>query len=215
MRARIAEIFYSIQLEGTRIGYPSIFVRFSGCNLKCDFCDTEYALGSGVSMDIHEVGDAVSHFGCRRIIFTGGEPVLFDGFMAGFFLEYPGFDCSLETNGTMFPEESVGFFSHIVVSPKLFALNREILCRFSRLPSVEFKFVVRDCRDVARYMSVADELGIGGCVMQPMWIKGDTVENYVKRATLVMDCVKHLYGDRNVRVIIQNQKVIYGDRRGV
>jgi 7-carboxy-7-deazaguanine synthase len=78
----IKEIFYSIQGEGVRAGMPAVFVRFAGCNLRCNVaehgfdCDTDFA--SGERMTASEVFDAVKHAsnGCANVIFTGGEPAL-------------------------------------------------------------------------------------------------------------------------------------------
>ena len=71
---RINEIFYSLQGEGYWTGTPAVFVRFSGCNLKCGFCDTEH--GGFVDMSEEEIVAAVNSFPARHVVLTGGEPAL-------------------------------------------------------------------------------------------------------------------------------------------
>jgi 7-carboxy-7-deazaguanine synthase len=75
---KIAEIFYSIQGEGMLAGVPSAFVRTSGCNLRCTWCDTPYAFHEGRKMSIDEVVTTVDGYGCPLVEITGGEPLLQD-----------------------------------------------------------------------------------------------------------------------------------------
>lgn len=71
---KINEIFYSIQGEGYRTGTPAVFVRFSGCNLKCPFCDTQHS--SGREMSDEEIIKEVCFYPTRFVVLTGGEPGL-------------------------------------------------------------------------------------------------------------------------------------------
>lgn len=71
---KINEIFYSLQGEGFHTGTPAVFVRFSGCNLRCSFCDTRHE--EGVMMTDEEIVEKVSSFPARMVILTGGEPSL-------------------------------------------------------------------------------------------------------------------------------------------
>ncbi len=72
----INEIFYSIQGESTRAGCPCVFVRLTGCNLRCGWCDTEYAFSQGRKMTLAEVVERVSGYRCDLVEVTGGEPLL-------------------------------------------------------------------------------------------------------------------------------------------
>lgn len=76
---RIAEIYKSIQGEGLLTGSPSVFVRASGCNLRCWFCDTPHASWSpeGVDLSVDEIVAQVEEWDCRYVVITGGEPMLF------------------------------------------------------------------------------------------------------------------------------------------
>lgn len=72
----VCEIFYSIQGETTYSGLPCVFVRTSGCNLRCSYCDTRYAYDAGVEMSVSEVLAQTQTYGCRLITVTGGEPLV-------------------------------------------------------------------------------------------------------------------------------------------
>jgi len=75
-RLRVNEIFYSLQGEGTRVGRPCVFVRLTGCNLRCIWCDTPYAFHEGRWMTVSQVVEAVRSYGCQLVEVTGGEPLL-------------------------------------------------------------------------------------------------------------------------------------------
>src|SRR5436305_4618194 len=78
---KISEIFYSIQGEGILAGVPSVFVRTSGCNLRCTWCDTKYASWhpEGTEMSVDDVVSRVAEFGCGYCVLTGGEPMVAKG----------------------------------------------------------------------------------------------------------------------------------------
>jgi 7-carboxy-7-deazaguanine synthase len=73
---RVTEIFFSIQGEGTRAGRPCVFVRFTGCDLRCGYCDTAYAFHGGRDMTRAEILAEVERHPCRLVLLTGGEPTL-------------------------------------------------------------------------------------------------------------------------------------------
>jgi 7-carboxy-7-deazaguanine synthase len=73
---RVTEIFFSIQGEGTRAGRPCVFVRFTGCDLRCVYCDTAYAFHGGEDMSREEILEAVARHPSRFVLLTGGEPML-------------------------------------------------------------------------------------------------------------------------------------------
>ena len=111
---KINEIFYSLQGEGRHTGVPSVFVRFCGCNLKCDFCDTRHEQGRGMTDD--EIIAEINRYPAKRIVLTGGEPSLF--IYSDFILdlkEKTGKEIAIETNGTKKIPEEVDW---VTVSPK-------------------------------------------------------------------------------------------------
>jgi 7-carboxy-7-deazaguanine synthase len=73
---RITEIFYSIQGESSRAGLPCVFVRTTGCDLRCTWCDTEYSFYGGVEMTLDQIVAEVDRHGCKLVELTGGEPLL-------------------------------------------------------------------------------------------------------------------------------------------
>lgn len=101
-KLRINEIFYSIQGESTFAGEPCVFIRLAGCNLRCDWCDTEYAFSEGREMSFMEILDEVDKYNCRLIEVTGGEPLLQEGVLSLLkLLEDEGRIILLETGGHM------------------------------------------------------------------------------------------------------------------
>ena len=98
----VNEIFYSIQGESLSAGRPCVFVRLTGCNLRCTYCDTRYAYEEGTMMAIADVVDRVSYFKCPLIEITGGEPLLQEGTPSLIYkLLENGYEVLLETNGSL------------------------------------------------------------------------------------------------------------------
>lgn len=99
---RVTEIFHSLQGESTRVGLPTVFVRLTGCPLRCVWCDTEYAFAGGEAMTVTDVLTRVATFGCPTVCVTGGEPLAqkacLDLLAA---LCDAGYSVSLETGGTL------------------------------------------------------------------------------------------------------------------
>jgi 7-carboxy-7-deazaguanine synthase len=98
---KVNEIFYSIQGESSYAGLPCIFVRLSGCNLRCSYCDTQYAYDAGEDMYIADVLDRISGYPCRLVEITGGEPLIQEETPELIrYLLNNGYKVLLETNGS-------------------------------------------------------------------------------------------------------------------
>lgn len=74
-RLRVSELFYSLQGEGRASGLPTVFVRLTGCPLRCGYCDTEYAFSGGQWYSLEQLLEAVAAYDCREVCVTGGEPL--------------------------------------------------------------------------------------------------------------------------------------------
>ncbi len=99
----IAEMFRSIQGEGKNQGYPCTFLRLSGCNLRCSWCDTPHAQSGGTHMELPEIIREIESLNGRRLCITGGEPLLQEGQLLPLVrhLREQGFIIEIETNGTI------------------------------------------------------------------------------------------------------------------
>lgn len=99
---RITEIFYSLQGEASRVGLPTVFVRLTGCPLRCSWCDTEYSFTGGSSMTIAAVMEEVGRHPTRHVCVTGGEPLSQKSCLELLtVLCDKGYDVSLETSGAI------------------------------------------------------------------------------------------------------------------
>lgn len=99
---RITEIFYSLQGETRTLGLPTVFVRLTGCPLRCGYCDTEYAFHGGERMTLIEILDRVAHYQPRYVTVTGGEPLAQpDCWPLLSALCDAGYQVSLETSGAI------------------------------------------------------------------------------------------------------------------
>lgn len=121
-RLRIAETFTSVQGEGLWAGTPSVFVRVSGCNLRCSWCDTKYAswYPEGPTMQVEEIATEVVQLAqgkIEHVVLTGGEPMLFDAIVPlAEQLKKHGFTITVETAGTVYQDLPCDLMS---ISPKL------------------------------------------------------------------------------------------------
>jgi len=97
---RITEIFYSLQGESSTTGWPTIFIRLTGCPLRCQYCDTAYAFQGGQKKSFDEILQEIQQYRCKRICVTGGEPLAQPAcypFLK--FLADNGYQVSIETSG--------------------------------------------------------------------------------------------------------------------
>jgi len=113
MNLKVKEIFFSLQGEGGRQGAASIFVRLSGCNMKCDFCDTDFS--GGEDMSCEQILSQIQHIPCQWMVWTGGEPTvqLTDACLQ--FFKRAGFRQAIESNGS---NPLSILLDYTVVSPK-------------------------------------------------------------------------------------------------
>ena len=99
---RVTEIFFSLQGETSRVGLPTVFVRLTGCPLRCGYCDTAYAFHGGESLTLAEILRRVAAYGARHVTLTGGEPLAQKHAPALLrLLADAGYSVSLETSGAL------------------------------------------------------------------------------------------------------------------
>lgn len=113
MSLRINEIFYSLQGEGGRQGEASIFIRLAGCNLKCDFCDTDFSTGN--EMELSGVLKIISQYPCKWLVWTGGEPAMQLTVSDIAFFRREGYSQAIESNGHYRLPDGLDY---TVISPK-------------------------------------------------------------------------------------------------
>jgi 7-carboxy-7-deazaguanine synthase len=150
-RLKITEIFYSLQGEADTVGFPTVFVRLTGCPLRCQFCDTAYAFHGGEWMTIEEVLGSVAGFAPRHVCVTGGEP-LAQKTCLPLLTELcdASYRVSLETSGAM-PLAGVDARVIRVVDVKTPGSGEEQRNRYDDLallrPEEQIKFVICDRAD--------------------------------------------------------------------
>lgn len=167
---RVNEIFYSLQGEGYWMGVPAVFVRMSGCNLECPFCDTLHEDYRDMQED--EIIACVTQYPARHVVVTGGEPALqlSESLAAG--LKNAGFYVQIETNGSVaIPEVVLECIDWVTCSPKA-----DILPRIGRVDELKALFLPDgDCGRLERFEQYA--VGIGAVLsLQPCDV-GDEVRN--------------------------------------
>lgn len=175
---KVSELFYSIQGEGKLVGVPSVFVRASGCNLRCVWCDTPYASWDpeGENLAVGEIVRRVREYGARHVVLTGGEPMIMPdvGELCEAF-KGEGWHVTIETAATVFKAVKMDLAS---LSPKLsnstpwereggrFAesherqrLNVEVIQAFiDAAPEFQLKFVVANEGDLDEIRGILDRV---------------------------------------------------------
>jgi 7-carboxy-7-deazaguanine synthase len=203
----VAEAFVSVQGEGMLTGVPSFFIRTSGCNLRCTWCDTPYTSWrpEGERRSVRELLAAATAAGLRHVVVTGGEPLLqreLGELTRG--LADAGHHVTVETAGTLAPE----FTCHLLsVSPKTsnsdpkgrfgerHRMLRDDLAPLQRLlarhPEHQLKFVVQGEADLAEILALVERLGVvrERVLLMP---EGRSAEEVASRAPEVARiCVRH------------------------
>ncbi len=145
-RLRINEIFHSLQGEADAVGYPTVFVRLTGCPLRCQYCDTEYAFHAGDWHEIEAIVERVRAFGARHVCVTGGEPLAQPNCLKLLSrLCDEGFNVSLETSGAMNIAQVDSRVSRVVdvKTPASREADRNLTANFQWLtPRDQVKFVI-------------------------------------------------------------------------
>ena len=210
---RVTEIFFSIQGESTWAGLPCVFVRLTGCPLRCRWCDTEYAFTGGTLMTRQEVLEQVASFGCGLVLVTGGEPLAQSAclpFLAS--LAEAGYRVLLETSGAL-AVDGVDPRVRIILDLKCPGSGECERNRWENLshlkPEDEIKFVIASrtdyewARETVRSLKLADRHAV---LFSPVWeeVPPRTLAGWVLEDRLP------------VRLQLQLHRILFGARtRGV
>ncbi|RLF29669.1 MAG: hypothetical protein DRN05_01120 [Thermoplasmata archaeon] len=212
----INEIFYSIQGEGKWTGLPNIFIRTTGCNLRCSFCDTQYAYKNGREMSIEEIARRIKKYPCKYVCLTGGEPLLQkDTIDLIKKLIEENYSICLETNGSLNIEKilvNIKNRKHLIISldikcpssnmhQKMYLNNISLLNKNDQL-----KFVILDKKDYEYAKNIIRKHKPQCTVFfQPVW----GIDPIILSRWILSDGL-------NIRLSLQIHKIIWGDKkRGV
>lgn len=187
---KINEIFYSVQGEGLHAGRPAHFIRFSGCNLHCPFCDTKHE--EGVMMTDEEILEKIN-FGSNMVVLTGGEPTLFIDEQFIRKLNNLGKYVCIETNGTH--ELPKGKF-FVTLSPKFeFVSKAELKVKRAS----ELKVIWNGKNNMYKYSDI---------VAKHRFIQPCDTQDKEKNAQIMQEVVEYVKEHPEWRVSVQTQKIL-------
>ena len=227
---KIAELFYSIQGEGKLVGVPSVFVRASGCNLRCTWCDTPYASWDpeGKELSVDEIVRRVASYGARHVVLTGGEPMIMPDIVdlcAAFRREK--YHITIETAATVFKPIEMDLAS---LSPKLsnstpwdreggrFAdaherqrINIPVIQQFiDAAPDFQLKFVVASEQDLSEIHALLSQLKNWQPSDVLLMPEGTDIATLDSRAGWIADICK----ETGFRFCPRLHVLLYGNTRG-
>lgn len=170
---KVNEIFYSLQGEGYHSGTPAVFVRFSGCNLRCPFCDTQHE--EGIELSETEIVEAVKAYPASLVVVTGGEPAmqLTEGLVDA--LHAAGKYVSVETNGTLPLPKNVDW---ITLSPKDIWVGSQAAPVLSRADELKLLF------DGTHEPSLYSHIAVAHRFLQPCDMGNDARNAEIMQATV-------------------------------
>lgn len=226
---KIAEIFYSIQGEGMLAGVPSVFIRTSGCNLRCVWCDTPYTSWNpeGEDLSVEQIAERAAGFRASHVVITGGEPMIAPeiGKLANAFRD-AGMHITIETAGTVYVPLSCHLMS---ISPKLsnstplmreggrwaaqherLRYQPEVLRRLVDRYEYQLKFVLTSPADLQEIEEIREATGTQPerTILMP---EGTTHEVLKERGLWIAEICK----ERGYRYGPRLHIELWGDRRGV
>lgn len=211
----ISEIFYSIQGEGPQIGHPAIFLRLSGCHLRCTWCDSKFTwpLKSANNLSIKGIYRKISGFPAKHLVITGGEPLIQQKELRGFleFLRQKGnYFVEMETSGSI--KSNLGkLIDQYNCSPKLTNSGNSPY-RLQKFPDKKtyYKFVVNKQKDISEIKKFIQKnhLCKEKIILMPQGIKKKELS--AKMVWLAKICKKE-----NFRLSPRLHIDIWGNKRGV
>jgi 7-carboxy-7-deazaguanine synthase len=223
---KISEIFYSIQGEGTLVGVPSVFVRTSGCNLRCVWCDTPYTSWrpEGEERSLESIVDEVNRYGASHVVITGGEPMIAPQIadLTNRLKQH----ITIETAGTVYADVRCDLMS---ISPKLanstprtrdngrwadqherLRYQPEVLRKLIENYPYQLKFVIADPGDIEQVNAVVNDIGgsRGSVVLMP---EGTNSATLAERGRWLAEIAKR----EGFRMTPRLHVDLWGNKRGV
>ena len=222
---KIAELFYSVQGEGSLVGVPSFFIRTSGCNLRCAWCDTPYTSWNpeGADLTLDQIVDQVKAHPARHVVVTGGEPMIAPEIIPlTERLRGLGLHITIETAGTVFKPVASDLMS---ISPKLsnstpqgpwkeqhnrLRINREVVLQLMSRYEYQLKFVIENPRDLeeVRPLLASLEADRARVILMPEGTDRDVLR---ERGVWLAEICK----SEGYRFSPRLHVDLYGNRRGV
>jgi 7-carboxy-7-deazaguanine synthase len=223
---KIAELFYSIQGEGSLAGVPSVFIRTSGCNLRCGWCDTPYTswMPEGADLTLDQILDEVKAHPARHVVVTGGEPMIAPEIIPlTERLHGLGLHITIETAGTVFQPVACQLMS---ISPKLgnstpgdprwaaqhdrLRIQPATLAQLMARYPYQLKFVIEKPADLEEVRRLVGDLkaDLGRVILMP---EGTDRERLRERALWLVEVCK----EEGFRFSPRLHVDLYGNQRGV
>ena len=209
---RITEIFYSLQGEANTVGLPTVFIRLTGCPLRCQYCDTAYAFSGGVIYQLEDILNEVKSYSAKYVTVTGGEPLAQpDCIHLLKALCDQGYEVSLETSGAL----DISNVDPRVVrvmdlkTPGSNEMNRNLLDNIAELNSHDqVKFVICNEEDYLWARELSREYALEDKVSDVLFSPSkDELEPKLLAQWILQDRI-------NVRMQVQLHKYLWGDEPG-
>lgn len=208
---QISEIFYSLQGESNTVGMPTVFVRLTGCPLRCGYCDTEYAFTGGEQQTLDAIIERVAAHGCKHVAVTGGEPLAQKMCLELLtMLCDAGYTVSLETCGALDISEVDPRVTKVmdIKTPGSGEVEKNLFSNVRYLsPSDQIKFVICDEADYIWSKQILEREGLvdrAEVIMLPSYDQQDAV-----------GLAEWILSDRlPVRFQMQLHKQLWGDAKG-
>ncbi len=209
MTLNITEIFYSLQGEAREVGIPTVFVRLTGCPLRCNYCDTAYAFKGNNPLSIEQILSEIAKYKTHYVCVTGGEPMAQSNclHLLDTLIE-KGYKVSMETSGSI-DISKVNKNVSIVMDLKTPSSTEQHQNRYENIPLLEnkdqLKFVIASRSDFEWCCSILDDHEIlSGVLFSPVYesLRPAELADWILEKQL------------NVRLQVQLHKILWGDEKG-
>lgn len=208
---RVSEIFFSLQGETSRVGLPTVFVRLTGCPLRCNYCDTTYAFSGGQNMSLEAILAEVARYAPRYVTVTGGEPLAQKNCLSLLHaLCDAGYEVSLETGGALDVGGVDGRVMKVldIKTPASGEMEKNLWTNLEKLnPHDEIKFVLCDAADYQwAKQALADH---------KMALRCEVLFSPAQGQLPAKDVAEWILRDRlPVRLQVQLHKLLWGNKAG-